>query len=93
MADSVRDGEDQTRYLGEGEAGFWLGESLIMTLVRARVIGKEQVVEAIELAIAAKQSATEEDHAPEIRRAAIAALRTLAASIAALDQLRDDDER
>jgi hypothetical protein len=71
------------RHLAEAEAALWLGESLILSLVRAGIVEKQVVIETIEAAIEAKRSILPDTPSPEIARLAIAILSAVGNSIAA----------
>jgi hypothetical protein len=67
--------------LGEVQAALWLNESLILALLEANLLDTDTILEAIDIVIAAKQSKSAED--PEVVRAAVTQLASIAASIAA----------
>jgi len=52
------------QHLAEAEAALWLGESLMLSLVRAGIIDKQVAIEAIEAAIEAKRSILPKPPAP-----------------------------
>lgn len=73
-------------HLAEAEAALWLGESLMLSLVRAGILDKEQAVETIDAAIEAKRSVLPETATPEVARLAIGLLAAVANSIAAIPE-------
>src|ERR1700722_12236106 len=77
-------GDDETMLLAQGQAGFWLSESLILALVEGGVLDKDRVLEAIDIVIAGKQAGAAEGGNPEIERAAVALLSAVSTSVAAV---------
>jgi hypothetical protein len=69
--------------LAEGQAALWLGESLILTLINTGVLDKDRMLEAVDVAIAAKRAMALGGREPEIATASIALLASISASIAA----------
>lgn len=69
--------------LAEGQAALWLGESLILTLINSGVLDKDRMLEAVDVAIAAKRGKALGGSEPGIATASIALLASISASIAA----------
>lgn len=69
--------------LAEGQAALWLSESLILALINSGVLDKDSMLEAVDVAIAAKRGMALSGSESEIATAAIALLASISASIAA----------
>lgn len=69
--------------LAEGQAALWLSESLILALINSGVIDKDRMLEAVDVAIAAKREMAIGGSEPEIATASVALLAAISASIAA----------
>jgi hypothetical protein len=69
--------------LAEGQAALWLSESLILTLINTGVLDKDRMLEAVDVAIAAKRAMALGGTEPEIATGSIALLASISASIAA----------
>lgn len=69
--------------LAEGQAALWLGESLILALIDSGVLQKDCMLEAVDVAIAAKRGMAIGGSETEIATASIALLASISASIAA----------
>jgi len=74
---------EHDKLLAEGEAALLLAESMLLALVETRLLGKEQVIEAIETVIATKRAMVNDGEAPRVSAAAIGLLTNIANSIAA----------
>lgn len=85
--------DDVIQHLAEAEAGLWLSESLILSLIRAGVLDKQNAIEAIETVIEAKRSILSETSSPDIARLAIGILSAIANSIAASPGPRFSDRQ
>jgi hypothetical protein len=85
--DSAADGEglvsEETKHLAYGEASLMLIECLMLTLVEHRVLTTNQIVVAVETAIATKRQMVCDREHPEIAEVAAGVLSTLANSLAA----------
>jgi hypothetical protein len=69
--------------LAEGQAALWLSESLILALINTGALDKDRMLEAVDVAIAAKRGMALAGSEPEIATASIALLASISASIAA----------
>jgi hypothetical protein len=79
--------------LAEGQAALWLGESLILALINSGILDKDRMLEAVDVAIAAKRSRALGGSEPEIATASIALLASISASIAAANAPPQKTER
>jgi hypothetical protein len=82
--------EGSNSLLGEVQASLWLNESLILALLEANLLDTDTILEAIDIVIAAKQTQSGED--PEVVRAAVTQLASIAASIAAAKSTADPSQ-
>jgi hypothetical protein len=67
------------------EASLMVIECLMLTLIEEGVIGKEQLIAAIETVIAAKRQMLAENNSPRISKVAIGVLGALANSLGAAE--------
>jgi hypothetical protein len=77
-----------TRHLADGEAAVMLIESLMLILIEQHVLTPQQMIAAIESAIATKQQMVRDGEHPNISAAAAGVLSTMANSVAAGDTTR-----
>jgi len=75
--------DEMTILLAEGRAGLRLAESLILALVDAKILDRDGARAVIEIVTASVQESAAEDRNPEISRAALALLDSMANSMAA----------
>jgi hypothetical protein len=76
-----------TIQLARGEAALVLIESVLLTLIESRVLTKDQVQEAVDLAIGTQRQAAEEEHHPDIANAGAGLLAQVGNSLAAAGHL------
>jgi hypothetical protein len=69
--------------LAEGQAALWLSESLILALINSGVVDKDCMLEAVDVAIAAKRGKALGGGDSATATASIALLASISASIAA----------
>ena len=69
--------------LAEGQAALWLGESLILALIDARILDKERMLEVLDVVIAAKRTMAAEGRDSDIEQASAGLLAAISTSIAA----------
>jgi hypothetical protein len=74
---------EETKHLAYGEASLMLIECLMLTLVEHRVLTTNEIVAAVETAIATKRQMVEDGEHPEIAAVAAGVLSTLANSLSA----------
>ena len=72
-----------TRHLAYGEAAVMLVECLMLILVEQRVLTTQQMIAAIESAIATKRQMVQDGEHPNISAVAAGVLSTIANSLAA----------
>jgi hypothetical protein len=77
-----------TRHLAYGEAAVMLIESLMLILIEKRVLTPQQMIAAIESAIATKRQMVQDGEHPDISAMAAGVLSTMANSVAAGDSTR-----
>ena len=70
-------------YLGEARAALCLVESLMLALLDAGVLTREQIIFAIETSIRTKQQASVDGDGPELMDQAVVAMGAIANSLAA----------
>ncbi|MDB6105155.1 MAG: hypothetical protein JWO52_5154, partial [Gammaproteobacteria bacterium] len=74
---------DIAKHLAYGEAALMLIEGLMLILVEQRVLTTQELVEAVENAIATKHQMVADREHPEIASVAVGILSTVANSLAA----------
>ena len=90
MAGEVKDpSEGSTKYLAEGQAGYWLMECLLLALVEDGVVEKERLLELIDSVIEAKRAMAAQSADPAVPRATVALLSSLANSVLAAESPPD----
>ena len=77
----------QNRFNAEGQAALLVGESILMALIEHGVLTKNQLVDAIDMAILTKQQMAEDGQDVEVSRIAAGLLTMLRTSIASLTEL------
>jgi hypothetical protein len=77
--------DEETKHLAYAQASIMMLECLLLTLVEQRILGKEQLIAAIETVIATKRQMLAEHDNPEISTVAIGVLGTLANSVSAAE--------
>jgi hypothetical protein len=80
---------ETTKHLAYGEAAVMLIECLMLELIEQRVFSVQQMVAAVETAIATKRQMVREGAHPEIASAAAGILSTMANSLAASSAAND----
>jgi len=76
---------ETVRHLANGEAALMLLESLFFVLIERRLLTVEDLVAAVEAAIATKRQMVEEHVHPQVAAVAAGVLSTMANSFAASD--------
>jgi hypothetical protein len=74
---------EETKHLAYGEASLMLLECLMVTLVNRRVLTMDEIVAAVEAAIATKRQMVDDREHPQIAAIAAGVLSRLANSLAA----------
>jgi hypothetical protein len=83
---------DIAKHLAYGEAALTLIESLMLILAEQRVLTTQELVEAVENAIATKHQMAADRERPEIASVAVGILSTVANSLAADKDTRSERE-
>jgi hypothetical protein len=78
--------DETLKFLAESQAALLLAESLMLVLLEAKLVDKEQLVDAIETVIATKRSMIIDGKAPEVAAAAIGLLSGIANSLTAMGE-------
>jgi hypothetical protein len=81
---------DIAKHLAYGEAALMLIEGLMLILVEQRVLTTQELVEAVENAIATKHQMVADREHPEIASVAVGILSTVANSLAAGKDTRSE---
>lgn len=74
---------EETKHLACGDAALTLIECLMVAIIEHRILTTQEMVDAVEAAIATKRQMVADDDHPEIASAAAGVLSTLANSLAA----------
>jgi hypothetical protein len=77
--------EGTTKYLAEGQAGFWLMECLLLALVESGVVEKDRLLEIVDSVIEAKRATAAQSADPSVPQATVALLSSLANSLQAAE--------
>jgi hypothetical protein len=91
QSNSVPSPSQTTRHLAYGEAAVMLVECLMLILVEQRVLTTQQMIAAIESAIATKRQMVQDGEHPNISAVAAGVLSTIANSLAAGGGTRHDE--
>jgi hypothetical protein len=86
VASDVTDPNDGiTKYLAEGQAGFWLMECLLLALVEGGVVEKDRLLEVVDSVIEAKRATAAQSAEPSVPLTTVALLSSLANSLQAAE--------
>jgi hypothetical protein len=83
QSNSEPDPSQTTRHLAYGEAAVMLIECLMLILIEQRMLTAQQIIAAIESAIATKRQMVQDGEHPNISAVAVGVLSTMANSVAA----------
>jgi hypothetical protein len=78
--------DERTKHLAYAEASLVLIECLLLTLLEQRVLSKEQIIAAVEAAVATKRQMLLDHEDPQITAIAAGVLKTMANSVAAAQE-------